>query len=57
MKSPDIFVEIARQTRAHWMRNTGYLSVLYDQSRVKLYLKTWMASVEAIEVLRFRCGA
>ena len=37
---PDIFVKIARRTRACWMRIRRYLRELYDQAKVALSLKT-----------------
>ena len=41
-KTPDIVVEIARRTRACWMRIRRYLRELYDQPKVALSLKTQM---------------
>ena len=54
---PDISVEIARRTRACWMRIRWYLrGELYDQSKVALSLKTRMVKSEAIEVLLYGCS-
>ena len=39
---PDMSVEIARRTRACWMRIRRYLRELYDQPKVALFLKTRM---------------
>ena len=39
---PDMSVEIARRTRACWMRIRRYLRELYDQPKVALSLKTRM---------------
>ena len=43
---PDMFVEIARRTRACWMRIRRYLRELYDQPKVALSLKTRMVKAE-----------
>ena len=48
---PDMSVEIARRTRACWMRTRRYLRELYDQPKVALSLKTRMVKAEAIEAL------
>ena len=48
---PDMSVEIARRTRACWMRIRRYLRELYDQPKVALSLKIRMAKAEAIEAL------
>ena len=37
---PDMSVEIARRTRACWMRIRRYLRELYDQQKVTISLKT-----------------
>ena len=37
---PDMSVEIARRTRAYWMRIRRYLRELYDLPKVALSLKT-----------------
>ena len=50
---PDMSVEIARRTRACWMRIRRYLRQLYDQSKVALSLKTRMVKAEAIEALLY----
>ena len=46
---PDMSVEIARRTRACWMRIRLYLRELYDQPKVALSLKTRMVKPEVIE--------
>ena len=46
-------VEIARRTRACWMRIRRYLRELYDQPKVALSLKTRMVKAEAIETLLY----
>ena len=46
---PDMSVEIARRTRACWMRIRLYLQELYDQPKIALSLKTRMVKPEAIE--------
>ena len=51
---PDIF-EIARRTRACWMRIRRYLRELYDQPKVALSLKIRMVKAEAIEALLYGC--
>ena len=53
---PDIPVEIARRTRACWMRIRRYLRELYDQPKVALSLKTRMVKAEAIEALLYGCS-
>ena len=55
-ETPDRSVEIARRTRACWMRTRRYLCDLYDQSNVALSLKIRMIKVEAIEVLLYGCS-
>ena len=50
---PDMSVEIARRTRASWMRIRRYLRKLYDQPKVTLSFKSRMVKVEAIEVLLY----
>ena len=50
-KVPDMSVEIARRTRACWMRIRRYLRELCDQPKVALSLKTRMVKAEAIEAL------
>ena len=53
---PDMSDEIARRTRACWMRIRRYLRELYDQPKVALSLKTRMAKAEAIEALLYGCS-
>ena len=52
-ETPDMLVEIARRTRACWMRIRRYLRELYDQPKVALSLKTRMVKAEAIEALLY----
>ena len=52
----DMSVEIARRTRACWMRIRRYLRELYDQPKVSLSLKTRMVKAEAIETLLYGCS-
>ena len=49
-------VEIARRTRACWMRIRRYSRELYGQPKVALSLKTRMVKAEAIEALLYRCS-
>ena len=49
-------VEIARRTRACWMRIRRYLRELYDQPKVALSLKTRTDKAEAIEALLYGCS-
>ena len=53
---PDMSVEIARWSRACWMRIRWYLRELYDQPKVALSLKTRMVRIEAIEALLYGCS-
>ena len=53
---PDMSVEIARRTRACWMRIRRYLRELYDQPKVALSLKTRIVKAEAIEALLYGCS-
>ena len=53
---PDMSVEIARRTRACWMRIRRHLREFYDQPKVALSLKTRMVKVEAIEALLHGCS-
>ena len=46
-----ISVEIARRTRACWMRIRRYQRELYDQPKAALSLKTRMVKTKAIEAL------
>ena len=55
-ESPDMSVEIARRTRACWMRIRWYLRELYDQPKVALSLKTRVVKAEAIEALLYGCS-
>ena len=53
---PDMSIEIARRTRACWMRIKRYLRELYDQPKVALSFKTRMVKVGAIEALLYGCS-
>ena len=53
---PDMSVEIARRTRACWMRIRRYLRELYDQPKVAPSLKIRMAEAEAIEAFLYGCS-
>ena len=55
-ETPDISVEIARRTRACWMRIRRYSRELYDQPKLALSLKTRMVRAEAIEALLHGCS-
>ena len=55
-ETPDMSVEIARRTRACWIRITRYLRELYDQPKVALSLKIRMVKVEAIEAPLYGCS-
>ena len=55
-ETPDMSVEVARRTRACWMRIKRYLRELYDQPKLALSLKTRMVKVEAIEDLLYGCS-
>ena len=55
-ETPDMSVEIARRTRACWMRIRRYSRELYGQPKVALSLKTRMVKAEAIEVLLYGCS-
>ena len=48
---PDMSVEIARQTRACWMRIRGYLRERYNQPKIALILKIRIIKSEATEAL------
>ena len=50
-EAPDISVEIARRTRACWIRIRWYLRKLYDQPKRALSLMTRMVEAEAKEAL------
>ena len=57
IETQDMSIEIARQTRACWMRIRRYLrDELYDQQKVALSLKTRMVKAEAIEALLYGCS-
>ena len=56
IETPDMSVEIARRTRACWMRIRRYLRELCDQPKVALSLKTRMVKAEAIEALLYGCS-
>ena len=53
---PHMSVEIARRTRACWMRIRRYKRELYDQPKVALSLKTRMVKAEATEALLYGCS-
>ena len=55
-ETPDMSVEIARRTRACWMRIRRYLRELHDQLKVALSLETRMVKAEAIEALLYGCS-
>ena len=55
-ETPDMSVEIARRTRACWMRIRRYSRELYGQPKVALSLKIWMVKAEAIEALLYGCS-
>ena len=55
-ETPDMSVEIARRTRACWMRIRRYSRELYGQPKVALSLKTRMVRAEAIEALLCGCS-
>ena len=55
-ETPDMSVEIARRTRACWMRIRRYSRELYGQPKVTLSLKTRMLKAEAIEALLYGCS-
>ena len=55
-ETPEMSVEIARRTRACWMRIRRCLSELYDQLEVALSLTTRMVKAEAIEALLYGCS-
>ena len=55
-ENPDMSVEIARRTRACWMRIRRYLRELYEQPKVALSFKTKMVKAEAIEALLYGCS-
>ena len=55
-ETPDMSVEIARRTRACWMRIRRYSRELYGQPKVALSLRTRMVKAEAIEALLYGCS-
>ena len=55
-ETPDMSVEVARRTRACWMRIRRYSWELYGQPKVALSLKTRMVKAEAIEALLYGCS-
>ena len=55
-ETPDMSVEIARRTRACWMRIRRYSRELYGQPKVALSLETRMVKAEAIEALLYGCS-
>ena len=55
-ETTDMSVEIARRTRACWMRIGRYLHELYDQPKAALSLKTRMVKTEVIEALLYGCS-
>ena len=52
-KTTDMPVEIARRTRACWMRITRYSRKLYGQPKTALSLKTRMVKAEVIKALLY----
>ena len=56
IETPDMSVEIARRTRACWMRIGRYSREPYGQPKVALSLKTRMVKAEAIEALLYECS-
>ena len=55
-ETTEMSVEIARWTRACWMRIRRYLRKLYDKQKVALFLKTRMVKADAIGALLNECG-
>ena len=55
-ETSDMSVEIARRTRACWMRIRRYSRELCGQPKVELSLKTRMVKAEAIEALLYGCS-
>ena len=53
---PDMSIEIARRTRACWMRIRWYLRELYDQPKFALSLKTRTVKAETIQALLYECS-
>ena len=56
-ETPDMSVEIARRTRACWMRIRRYSRELYGQPKVALSLETRIVKAEAIEALLYGCSS
>ena len=52
---PDVSTEIARRSRACWMRTRRYQQELYDRPNVPLDLKIRRVKAEAVEALLYRC--
>ena len=52
-ETPDMPVEVARRTRACWMRIRRYSRKLYGQPKAALFLKTRMVKAELIEALLY----
>ena len=52
-ETPDMSIEVARRTRAYWIRIRRYLREIYDQSKVAPSLKTRMVKAEVIEALLY----
>ena len=55
-ETPDMSVEIARRTRACWIRIRRYSRELYGQPKVAFSLKTRMIKAEAIKPLLYGCS-
>ena len=55
-KTPDMSVEIARRTRACWMRIRRKLREFFDQPKVALSLKIRMVKSEAFEAVLYGCS-
>ena len=55
-ETPNMSIEIARRTRACWMRIRWYLRELYDHLKVTLSLKTRILKAEAIKALLYGCS-
>ena len=53
IETPYMSVEIARRTRACWMRVRRFSRELYDQPKVALSLKNLMVKDEAIAALLY----
>ena len=55
-ETTNMSIEIARRTRACWMRIRRHLRELYDHPKVALSLKTRMLKAEAIKALLYGCS-